>query len=77
MDKRPSGVIVIYDTRGYAYFGKDIQNELAINGKCKVEYYKSCNCVLLIRNGASRKDILKGLAILRDELKLRWKEDPK
>lgn len=77
MERRPSGEIVIYDPRGYAYFGKDIQKELGINGKGRVEYYKSANCVLLVRNGASRKDVLKGLDILKDNLKLRWKENPK
>lgn len=75
MEKRPSGEIIIYDPRGYAYFAKDIQKELGIKGKGKIEYYKDANCVLLVRNGASRKDVLKGIDILKADLELRWKEE--
>lgn len=72
--KRPSGEISIYDPRGYAYLPKDLRKEVGVEGKGKVEYFKDANCVLLVRRGASKEEVLKGLGILRDDLDLRWVE---
>lgn len=66
--------ITIHDARGYGYFPAIIRTELDIQGKGKIPFYIDANCILLVRTGATRKDILEGLDLLKKDLKLRWKE---
>lgn len=72
--RRPSGEIAIYDERGYAYFPQDVRREIGVEGKGRVEYFKDANCVLLVRKGATKEEVLRGLKILWDDLDLRWRE---
>lgn len=74
MASRPLGKIHIVDDRGYAYIPKILQNELGIKGKCVIPFYISASTILLIRKGASRNDILRGIDHLKEDLILRWKE---
>lgn len=72
-DKRPIGEIVIHDIRGYAYIPKIVRKEIGLEGKGKIPFYVDANVVLLVREKATRKDILKGLDILKEDIQLRWK----
>lgn len=74
-DCRASGEINIHDPRGYAYFPENVRRDLGIEGKGKIPFFKDANCVLLVRIGATRREVLKGIDILKADLKLRWKED--
>lgn len=71
---RPIGKIRVLDKRGYAYIPKLLQNELGVKGKCTIPFYINANTILLIRKGASRSDILRGIDLLKEDLILRWKE---
>lgn len=74
-DKRPIGKIVIHDPRGYAYIPKIVRKEVGIEGKGKMPFYVDANVVLLVREDAKKEEIMKGLEILKEDLKLRWKEE--
>lgn len=74
-EKRPIGKIVIHDTRGYAYIPKIVRREIGLEGKGKIPYYLDANVVLLVRENATKDDIVKGLDILKEDLQLRWKTD--
>ncbi len=76
-EQRPLGEIKIYDPRGYAYFPKILRNELNVKGVGKIPYYVNANCVLLVRKDATRRDVLEGLDLLKNDLKLRWKKNEK
>ena len=71
--RRPAGEIAVYK-RGYAYLPRDVRREIGVEGKGRVEYFKNANCILLVRKGATREDVVKGLALLREDLKLRWRK---
>ena len=71
--KRPIGEIVIHDSRGYAYIPKIVRKEIGVEGKGKIPYYLDANVVLLVREDASRDDVIKGLDVLKEDLQLRWK----
>jgi hypothetical protein len=51
-----------------------VRKELGIEGRGKIPFFLDANVVLLIRKGASRGDILEGLDVLKQDLKLRWKK---
>ena len=72
---RPVGHINIYDDRGYAFLPQLVRKELGVKGKDKIPFFLDANIVLLVRKDVKRKDILKGLEILKEDLKLRWKEE--
>ena len=72
-DFRPSGEISIYDSRGYGYIPTILRKELNVQGTGKIPYFIGANCVLLIRKGARRKDVLKGIDLLKSDMILRWK----
>ena len=74
-DIRPHGEIVITDRRGYAYLPDSVKDELGIpkGEKPTIPYFLDANCVLLIRKDAKIEDIIKGLEILKQDLKLRKK----
>jgi len=74
-DPRSLGEIRIYDPRGYSYFPRVVRKELNVQGVDKIPYYIDANCVLLVRKGATKKDILEGMDLLKKDLKLRWKEE--
>jgi hypothetical protein len=74
-NSRPVGHINIHDPRGYGFIPQIIRKELGIDGKGRIPYFLDANIVLLIRKDATRQDILKGLDILKEDLKLRWKEE--
>lgn len=71
---RPAGKIKIVDERGYAYIPKEIREEVNVQGKGEISYFKNANTILLVRRGASRKDILKSIDVLKEDIELRWKE---
>ncbi|HML01928.1 MAG TPA: hypothetical protein VK487_01000 [Candidatus Bathyarchaeia archaeon] len=73
-EKRPVGKILLHDERGYAYIPKILRKELGLEGKGEIPFYLDANCVLLVREGATKKDVLKGLDVLKDDLKLRMTE---
>lgn len=72
---RPAGEIVIYDSRGYGYYPSVLRKEIGISGTGRAPFFTDANCVLIVRRGATRKDVLKGIDVLREDLKLRWKEE--
>jgi len=73
-DKRPVGSINIHDARGYGFIPQIVRNELGVNGKARIPFFLDANVVLLVRKDASRADVLKGIEILKEDLRLRWKE---
>ncbi|MBS7632221.1 hypothetical protein KEJ15_01170 [Candidatus Bathyarchaeota archaeon] len=73
--KRPIGKILVHDERGYAYLPKIVRNEIGLEGKGAISFYVDANCVLLVRESATKDEILKGLDILKGDLNLRWKEE--
>jgi len=74
-ERRPIGKIVIHDERGYAYIPKIVRMEIGLEGKGKIPFYVDANVVLLVREKATRDDIIKGLDILKEDLQLRWKKE--
>lgn len=72
---RLAGHINVHDPRGYGFIPQIIRKEIGIEGKGKIPFFLSANVVLLIRKDATRKDVLKGLEILSEDIKLRWKEE--
>lgn len=73
-EKRPIGKISIHDKRGYGYIPKIVRKEVGLEGKGKIPFYLDANCVLLVRHGATKEEIMNGLDVLRDDINLRWKE---
>jgi hypothetical protein len=69
---RPVGRLKIWP-RGFTYFPKLLQEEIGIKGtgEEEVDYFIDANTVLLIRRGATLEEVLRGLDVLRDDLKLR------
>lgn len=74
-EKRPVGQIVIHDERGYGYIPKIIRKEVGLEGTGKIPFYLDANCVLLVRDGATKDEIMNGLDILKSDINLRWKEN--
>jgi len=72
-EKRPVGRILVHDPRGYAYIPKIVRSEIGLEGIGEISFYLDANCVLLVREGASRNEVLKGLEVLKADLKLRMK----
>jgi hypothetical protein len=71
---RPHGTLKIVDSRGYTYLPKNVQDELGITNMGKdneVPFVLDANVVVLLRRGATADDVLKGLEILKEDLKLR------
>lgn len=68
---RFSGELRIHDSRGYCYIPKILRKEVGVEGKDQIPFLIDANCVLLIRKGSEIEQILKGLDILREDLKLR------
>lgn len=71
---RAMGYIKIVDTHGGAYLPKRVREEVDAKYKEQIPYFMNANSVLLIRKGATREDVLKGLDILKEDLQLRWKK---
>ena len=74
-DARAVGHINIHDPRGYGFIPQIVRKELGIEGKGKIPFFINANTVLLVRKGATQDDILRGLDILKEDLKLRWKKE--
>jgi hypothetical protein len=72
---RPLGRIKIFDPRGYAYLPKVLRNEVGAQGTDDIKFFISANCVLLARKGASLDDLLLGLDVLKQDLKLRQADE--
>jgi|GEM_PF-1950502 len=72
---RPIGYINVYDPRGYAFIPRIVRKELNIEGKDKIPFFLDANVVLLVRKNVSKEEILRGLDLLKEDLKLRWKEN--
>ena len=72
-EPRPVGTINVHDPRGYSFIPQLVRKELGIEGKDRIPFFLDANVVLLVRKGATRLEILAGLEVLREDLKLRWK----
>lgn len=61
------------DERGYFYLPNHLKSELGLRKGSKkgIPFVVDANCVLLIRHGATVEDILKGLDLLKEKVKLR------
>ena len=75
MTRRYSGEIPVYDERGYTYLSQDIRRELEVTGKTRIPYFKDANVIAMIRKGASKGEVLRGLRILIEDIDLRWEEE--
>lgn len=68
------GNIKMNDSRGYTYLPRMLRDELGLD-KVKagdqVPFFLDAYCVLLVRKDATPEDVLKGLDILKQDLKLR------
>jgi len=71
---RPLGKIRVYDEKGYAYLPKSLREELGLTGVGDIPYFIDANTVLLIRKGASKREVMEGIKLLMKDLDLRWKE---
>lgn len=78
-DIRPHSYIKKVEERGYAYIPVKLQKELGIlkDKKASIPVFVDANVVFMLRKGASRPEVLKGLKILIQDLELRWKESEK
>ena len=72
--QRPVGHINVHDPRGYGFIPQIVRKELNIKGKGKIPFFLDANVVLMVRAGATKEEILQGLEVLKEDLKLRWKE---
>lgn len=72
---RPHSFIKKVEKRGYAYIPVQLQKELGIlkDETASVPVFIDANVVFMVRKGAKRNEVLKGLRILIEDLKLRWK----
>jgi len=68
---RFTGELTVYDPRGYCYIPKIVRKEVGTEGKGRIPFLIDANCVLLVRKGSKVEQILKGLDILKEDLKLR------
>ncbi len=73
-EKRPIGEITVHDKRGYGYIPKIVRKEVGLKGIGKISYYLDANCVLLVRHGATKEEIMDGLDVLKRDIDLRWRE---
>ena len=73
---RPMGNIRILDEKGMSYIPVIVRRELGVEGKDQIPFYINANCVLLVRKGASKEDVIKGLEILKGDIELRSIEEP-
>lgn len=69
---RPVGRIKVF-SKNLAYLPKIVLEETGAKEGGEIEFYIDANCVLLVRSGASIEDIIKGLEILKEDLKLRMR----
>jgi hypothetical protein len=74
-EPRPLGKINIHDPRGYSYIPQIVRKEMGVEGKGSIPFFVDANVVLLVRKGATKGEILKGLDILKKDLALRCKEE--
>lgn len=72
---RSTGEINVHDPRGYSYIPRIVRKEVGLEGKGKISFFLDANVVLLIRQSATKDDVLKGLEVLKQDLQLRWKEE--
>jgi len=56
---------------GKAHIPSIVRKELGIQGAGEIPFYLDANCVLLIRKEATLEDVIEGLEILKNDLKLR------
>jgi len=68
---RPIDTIKIYDPRGYAYLPAILRQEVGVEGKEEIPFFIDANVVLLVRKDASPEEIIRGLKVLMEDLKLR------
>jgi hypothetical protein len=66
------GNLRIVDKRGYCYLPTILRKELAVEGKgFDIPFYINANCVLLVRKGATKDEVIKGLEVLKQDIELR------
>jgi len=73
-DIRPHGKIKVLDDRGFSYLPKLLREEMNAEKGDYIPFFINANTALLIREGTSREEVLKSLEVLKEDLKLRWKE---
>ncbi len=56
---------------GKSHIPSIIRSELGLKGPGQIPFFLDANCVLLIRLGATLDDVLAGLDVLREDIKLR------
>ncbi len=67
---RPIGYISISE-EGKCHLPSIIRKEVGLKGSGKIPFYLNANCVLLIRLDATLEEVLAGLDVLREDIKLR------
>ena len=56
---------------GKCHLPSIIRKEIGLKGPGKIPFYLDANCVLLIRLGATLEEVLAGLDVLKEDIKLR------
>ena len=74
---RPHSYIKKVEKRGYAYIPVKLQEELGIlkDSTYAIPVFIDANVVFMLRKGARRDEVLKGLKILIQDIELRWKDE--
>lgn len=74
---RPHSYLKKVDLTGYSYMPVGLQRELGIreDKTATVPVFINANVAVMIRKNAKKADVLKGLKILAEDIKLRWKEE--
>jgi bifunctional DNA-binding transcriptional regulator/antitoxin component of YhaV-PrlF toxin-antitoxin module len=73
---RPHGTVRVLDSRGFAYLPKVLRRELDAEKGSSLPFFIDANTALLIRRDCTLKDVLKSLDVLKEDLQLRWREEP-
>lgn len=71
---RAHGLLKVWK-EGHAFFSEHLRRELGIERDKKIPYFVNANTVTFIREGATKKEVIKGLKILLQDIDLRWKEE--
>jgi len=71
---RAHGRLKVWET-GHAFFPESLRRELGIDKDRKIPYFVNANTVTLIREGATKEEVIRGLKILLQDIDLRWKEE--
>jgi bifunctional DNA-binding transcriptional regulator/antitoxin component of YhaV-PrlF toxin-antitoxin module len=73
---RFQGAIKVLDPRGFAYLPSVLRRELDAKKGSSLPFFIAANIVLLVRSNCPLEDILRSIDILKEDIKLRWREEP-